>query len=325
VVSDETAVNEAKCVRILLDSVQSHLYVVRNLAIFIEDQTYHFLYPRADTNLNDFLTSDGYAGSLDTPSSFVNIMPKIADLAHALRYLHQELRDPETGNQVFCHMDFRPENILITDTNKITDYKLIISDLGLSVYRDDPKNTSHLKKLMPNNTTKTRGRRGAGTYEAPEMDHSNYVGRKSDVWSLACIIIAALTRVIMGKERLAQFDKEREKCSLNEEDNYYYLCSRTGPPEGLNEAVKTWLSEFASKEGPFVNKLTSDLGLKKSPLIVTGILKKISSLIEKALTISERNRIGISDFVAGLDSVCHELRELTESPQYVLLQHPKVI
>jgi len=78
-----------------------------------------------------------------------------------------------------CHLDLKPENVLLTGRGK--DYAGVkIIDFGLSKYQPDPNQ-------------KLTSLEGSSYYMAPQVIKKSYIGSKADVWSCGIICHVMMT------------------------------------------------------------------------------------------------------------------------------------
>lgn len=112
------------------------------------------------------------------------------------------------------HGDIKPKNILWFSKYRDRKDHLVISDLGLTRYHSEFSRS----KVDP---SKIDG--FTGTYRPPEMDlRDNQVSRKSDVWSLGCVLLEFCIWYLEGVDGVERFENEREEgdksdiCGLRE-------------------------------------------------------------------------------------------------------------
>ena len=140
------------------------------------------------------------------PNSLFNY---IIDICNGLKEIH---------SKNIIHGDIRPENLILTENNKIK-----ICSFGI-----EKKLDSFLK--TPDNDI---------NYTAPEILSENKITYKADIWSLGCIIYELCTLRNCFGENSANFDLKNnilngEYIPLDEELNNYY---------GLNDLIKILLNK----------------------------------------------------------------------------------
>ena len=176
-------------------------------------------------------------------------------LAGALAYLHDELFIASTGEQLCCyHLDLKPHNILVFEEGDNVIWK--VSDFGISQIKRIPAaklESEHRISLLnsvfrpdkagADPTSGVANPRDAGTYTAPEARHkTERVTRKSDVWSLGCVITLVLTFLDNQRTGIKDFEVARMK---DRDDDLFYdsLPTRYGaePRPSLRSSIPVWL------------------------------------------------------------------------------------
>ena len=312
-VGDGMGKREAANIELLRTSITKHDHILPIYAVYTYKDTLNIISELADDDLEVFLTGDHYDAIFSAPQCLAKLLSETCNLAHALAFLHERLRETDK-NHILCHMDFHTRNILVKDTAK--DFKFVISDFGLSKVQRDPRDRQTPLNLQE--VTKTNARRRPGTFLAPEVrtGSPSPVGRKSDVWSLACIVIRILTRGVLGREVLNEFDQCRVDASKNKSKDYFYSRTLEGDCV-INEAVEIWLSSLFSKSGPFVRNFVSELR-PGSDDDVTAILENLSITLRDALSVAEERRIDASEFSSRLDRIREQVAQLRPKTRYVL-------
>ncbi|KAL4956045.1 ankyrin repeat-containing domain protein [Aspergillus filifer] len=195
---------------------------------------FNLFFQCTDTDLERFLrdSSQGIAPR--------DLIKESRALAGALRFLHQDM-DPQL---LFCHMDLKPANILVSfkDASLGKVGKWIISDFGISII-------TAAEEARPLDASKGTFRypfafnNGAGTYQAPEILTGSF-GRKSDVWSLGCILVRVLAFGLDGARGLRELDERRAKEVDDQSMWYRNDFFHRGEPPVLNPHVEGWLNEL---------------------------------------------------------------------------------
>lgn len=153
-----------------VSKVFKHPNIVRYLEYFIEDDTFMIVMEYVPGgNLFDYLNKRlAQRSYLDEDE----IIRYFAQIARALHHIH---------TQKILHRDMKTHNILLDSTQKI----LKICDFGISKF-----------------LTQTNASTTVGTYHymSPELLQSKPYNKKSDVWSLGCILyeLITLTRAFDG-------------------------------------------------------------------------------------------------------------------------------
>jgi serine/threonine protein kinase len=154
-------------------------------------------------------------------------LPWFLEIADALAYLH--MRRPP-----ILHRDIKPGNIKITPDNRA-----VLVDFGLAKVVDGSTSTTTGAKAM------TPG------FSPPEQYGTGPTDARTDVYSLAATLYAALSGIIpedaleraMGRERLTPLDKHNSKIS-----------------PGIARAVEKALSVSPDDRYQTINQFTSALG-----------------------------------------------------------------
>ena len=267
-----------------------HKNIMTYLCIYQTEDRAHILYDCAETDLEKLLHDKKYRSCIRSSASIIPLLSNASALAKALEFLHSGQWNKKDGNWIGCHMDLKPSNILILKTETNTTWK--ISDLGISRFQHDPHDSRQLH-LATKETTKTYARRSNGKYQAPEVHLKNRIGRKSDIWSMGCILIVITVRVVQSLDGLAGFT---DALSDEYDDDYFHCGGRLKPK------VDTWLSELALLSGPYVTELTNTL--KASAQDVATVLKRLETIIREMLEIDGSLR-------CNADRACAELEKLS--------------
>lgn len=190
-------------------------------------------------------------------------------IAGALAFLHDELYLESTGEQLHCyHLDLKPQNILVFEGRDNRDGKSRhiwkISDFGISQMKHIKPNgadvdTDHPVSFMDrifrpqkqdtNPSSGVDNSRYGGTYGAPEARlTTDKVTRKSDVWSLGCVLIDVLTFLDNGSIGIEEFGEARAKDRDN--DRFFEPTPShfgTELNNMLHSSVTSWLETLEGK------------------------------------------------------------------------------
>ena len=202
------------------------------------------------------------------PTQKAMVFGQCIGLAGALAFLHHDLfLNDCSSEQLQCyHLDLKPQNILLFERDESHDrhgnYIWKISDFGISKVKhckrrasneSSSHNVSFLEMMFrpkkPNDSSGVDNSRYGGTYAAPEArQESDKVTRKSDVWSLGCLITLVLTFLDSGTKGIADFGNSR----LQGRDNDRFF--ETNLPvigkeavDELHPSVPKWLDELVAK------------------------------------------------------------------------------
>lgn len=174
--------------------------------------------------------------------SLADLIEEARNVVGALVVLHGMLQT-DRPNLACCHNDLKPANILVfrgPDSSPVGTWK--IADFGISVIAEPDEKPSTIPGMSPapTPTVNVRPARPASTYQAPEVSFDGEIGRKSDVWSIACILVRILALGIDGFDGLKALDTARGQPTAGEPD-YGHDYFHRGSPAYLNPHVEQWL------------------------------------------------------------------------------------
>ncbi|KAI1087064.1 kinase-like domain-containing protein [Rostrohypoxylon terebratum] len=230
------------------------------ITIVKEGHQYHSLSPRADSNLR------GIYGNLETrirdSSHWVLLRESIGQIkgiVEAVVLLHET---PSIGqNSCYCHMDIKPDNILVfqSPSSNVGIWKL--TDFGIttiSVKKRQRTEGGARQEGFGTHMTITVGTSpgsAAGRYQPPEVndnldkwnsgDTGKYMGRGSDIWSLACVF-AEVVAAIMGE--LGDLNNNTTECFYDKEAQSLWSCppiaTRPSPSYRRHPYFNRWLKRL---------------------------------------------------------------------------------
>ena len=217
---------ERECRVLSLLNCLEHPNIVELYGSYTCNGVHNLIFPIAEYDLNQVLegTQDGEFRS-ETDYLFA-----ICGLASALEKLHTLVSEDLNINLIGCHHDLRPHNILVQNR------KLLLADFGLS----------SLKEVTQ--VSKTSWKKGDARYLAPECEdverdfRPGIIGRKSDIWSLGCILAEFATYVTRGAQGVKDFTKSR-KVTVAERWTVYTFHAGRYP----NQGVQTWLGSLGEQ------------------------------------------------------------------------------
>lgn len=245
---------------------------------------------------------------------------QIKGIAGAVEFLHrmQASNDPAGNDTCYCHLDLKPENIVVFSGtgSHVGVWKVI--DFGISKVRK-PKTitvstilfnilkpselTSYSERVTHTVTTKS-GQLG-GTYQPPEVkDHNEKrMGRRSDIWSLGCIFTEVLAA------NLGRLDALRRK-----------MKTRHPPDDGLPQHNEYFFYE----KPPALQCLPLGVGLRLNTAFISGLkdigaadlsqsksLRDCKKLIEKMVVINRIDRLKSTSVLEELDRILHGFAEVS--------------
>ena len=179
-------------------------HIVIHLAIIERGNEASVIYPLATGDLQKLLEGkvESFKWCRADAGQFCDIVKKSYDLADGLDFLHSDMHN--YSSLVCRHGDLKPNNFLIFPAG----WK--ISDMGLARVKTTSTDESGVRK-----TTKTTSKDGCGPYAAPEMSgpEGTLIGRETDVWSLAAIIMELIIWGFGGPGAWSAFVRERNERS----------------------------------------------------------------------------------------------------------------
>lgn len=225
-----------------------HKHIVSYLSIVVVGTEYNLLSPLAEMDLERFLGNPPHAVQLP------DLIGEARNVVGALGFLHGML--PTKPDQACCHNDLKPANILVfhePDSTPVGTWK--IADFGISVIAAPEEQptasadvTSTVTPNIHNNppTVQHRPVRNASTYQGPEVCHGGDIGRKSDVWSMGCILVRILALGIDGLMGLEDLDNARGREDVGSHGYEHDYFHRGSPPR-LNPHIKKWLDSLPGR------------------------------------------------------------------------------
>lgn len=272
--SQQVFSQEVGMLQLLKQSITSHEHIMLHLATIIHGLKYMIVLPWAEFgDLYQFLyglDNHGKYGpgalqssvaykSLEVEDMQKALLLQFYGLTRALCWLHRDLCFAE-GEETYCaHLDLKPDNILLRSDANSAIGKWVVSDFGISAVSKTKQKTplsyhpSYQELTRTNATNPTvmqEPPRGSGTYQAPEvkLQSSTFVGRRSDVWSLACIFSEVLAFALGGHELVIEFHDSRAESFETGRDSatnyfFYSVPQETKIPQ-LRKSVSTWLADL---------------------------------------------------------------------------------
>ncbi len=218
-------------------------------------KTYSLFFDLAKCNLWEYFMNPTV--KMENLEEKRRVFSRTVGLAGALAYLHDELYLASENERLQCyHLDLKPQNILVFEMNGEEIWK--IADFGISQIKRIPGNASHhgseqhvsfLDKVFHSKTpdddpsSGVDNSRYGGTYAAPEAkEKSDKVTRRSDVWSLACVITLVLTYLHNQTHGIKQFQESRAR---DRSHDWFFdskaLKTGSETKEILHKSVVSWL------------------------------------------------------------------------------------
>ena len=303
----------------IIQSPKDHENILKTKASLEWGNTYSLFFDLATKDLWRYFTDTSI--TIDGIDQKAKIFGRTIGLAGALAFLHEELYVSSRNEQLQCyHLDLKPQNILVFEAGgNDGDDIWKISDFGMSrikTVRDGqphPESEHFLDMIFKpqhneDSSSGIENARAGGTYAAPEArEESAVVTRKSDVWSLGCVLALVLTFLDGQSRGINEFSQARQK---DRKHDWFFdsKAVRTGSDEKqiLHPSVSTWLRELTRRafkrgisEGTAIQKasemlvkemLIRDQGRRLSAKKVEEKLKNIQSCFtEPAVNLQKTN------------------------------------
>lgn len=247
---------EGTTIKQFIQCAKSHDNIAITRASLEWGNTYSLFFDLAKYNLWEYFKQA--ADTIKTLEDKRRIFSQTIGLAGALAYLHDELYLDSTNEQLQCyHLDLKPQNILVFETNGKHIFK--ISDFGISQIKRVPvkhsateHHVSFLDRIFQSRkpdeepSSGVDNSRYGGTYAAPEAKEKlDTVTRKSDVWSLGCVITLVLTFLHNPSQGIDQFQKARAR---DRSHDWFFdskaLKAGSENKEILHVSVSSWLDKL---------------------------------------------------------------------------------
>ncbi|KAI1125877.1 kinase-like domain-containing protein [Nemania abortiva] len=238
------------------------------ISLVTEELLVHSLSDRSPHNLEDKLKELNEYRVIDRLRLSDSII-QVRGIAEAVKFLHNNASNgPDT---CFCHMDIKPSNILVYNSSSSSVGKWKIIDFGITTMSDKkPRKTGGGPRVGDKGqhitvTVGTHRRQLEGRYQPPEINRwaqtgeNKYMGRGSDVWSLACVfsevLAANLGELFNLREQLVDggsredffYEKRRALCTC-QSDHLPCLKHRRNP--GFDK----WLKEKGEPTNPILER-----------------------------------------------------------------------
>lgn len=163
---------------------------------------------------------------LDTPAKLrYAVVNEAAQLASALKWLHEDLSVSGSSDHYLAHMDLKPANILLIDDPGFPAGKWMLSDFGVSSFRKgtnarapDTPSIRDVGLRLTSRGLQDTNLRGHGPYQPPEVDLDNLDSRECDVWSFCCVLCDILAFAIGKTEDVYSLRNAR----YDGRDDYFY-------------------------------------------------------------------------------------------------------
>jgi serine/threonine protein kinase len=234
---------------------QNHLHLIQLLASYRKKNSYHLIFPCADSNLRGYWKKNAMPNfDKETVLWSIKQMSGIADaLCHIHRFrvkrelnVENKLRTPVSGGKLSVkageekfgrHGDIKPENLLYFKDSNV----LKITDFGLGRFHGrDSRSGIDPRKVV-----------GSLTCEPPECTIGRPVSRAYDIWSLGCLFLEFVTWLLKGEEQISEFADARGggagPLSENHGDQFFVVTAEKNDAK-VREAVIDWVDGLHAHE-----------------------------------------------------------------------------
>ncbi|KAH6870496.1 kinase-like domain-containing protein [Alternaria rosae] len=224
--SGQEAKRELDNLQVLKTSRTSHGHIRTHVVILFYRGQHHILLPWADHFDLDFFLREGYPYSGEPLYDFKLRFPKIHSatilqdtcrqmfyISEALEWLHKGIPGHLQRRVHFAHMDLKPNNILIDRDEGSTVGKWILTDFGISTFKEDDEAASADLVSLGNLTFRTSPARLPGAYQPPETEKTDQrsAGRRGDIWAFGCIFAEVLSFALGRKAAVEEFRVSRKQ------------------------------------------------------------------------------------------------------------------
>jgi serine/threonine protein kinase len=250
---------------------------MEHLGSVIIGETFNIFFQWADLNLEQFfddkLRPRTISRDMITPR---NLLKESTWLASALEYLHTQLLD-EDGKAVHCcHMDLKPDNILVMVRDSAFPLgKWKIADFGISNIEPRSMSVSIRDFYARTTTRKPATRRAAirslrypGPFQPPEAESSekamyatkkDFNDLKGDIWSFGCILLVVLVFATGGTPYVDELANRRQVHGIDfdgQSRTGFFYRKVTGPPQ-IMPAIVSWIVPLAKTQAAWFEEAWS--------------------------------------------------------------------
>ena len=248
-------------------------------------------------DLDEFLKSESLSSLWDAPHCLPTLLTELDNLAE---YISSRYQARFTNDATELDVVSPPLFLHVFVDKRLQTFEFEFMDFLEQSYED--RNTQH--EHLKNATGWCSDDRGT-IHHPPEMEKARGdVSLKGEVWTLACYTIRILTRALLGKEGLDQFDHARIQVDQAEKIGFFY-CDEVGG-RVLNGAVDKWLDslvDMAHPVGASFYSLCPDIDL----------LEWLSMLLRKALAINEKDRCNATELFDTLGDAIDGMMETLDN------------
>jgi serine/threonine protein kinase len=258
--------------------------VMLPLASLLYGEQPYLIYDLAEMTLTKYLELP-YDFRVDTTKA---VLKNGTDLVGALDWIHEY-----NPYQSIIHGDIRPENILILKESSREIWKLADFDrsFSYSTFGNDDS--------------------GRATNEDPRSYHppERMISRRSDVWSMACMITLILSWLSEGPQAIGEFLTMRSGSNFDEPDVFYNE-SKSENSDVLKPGVTAWLrklNERASERAKAAGARTKDDQVEDLTWYSKYVEEVLHYLSDKVFVLRD-HRDQAEHFYVAMDGIYSQIR-----------------
>ncbi|KPM37034.1 hypothetical protein AK830_g9518 [Neonectria ditissima] len=229
-----------------------HDHLVTLLCAFTFKDHYHFIFPLAKCNLEEYWADTELPWSCETARWASNQLMGIMGAVDTIHNPRNLAPDPE--KRFGRHGDIKSDNILcFTSKSPSQDMILVISDLGSSSF-----NRYISRSNIPNNKVPP-----VPGYLPPELElEDGRVSRAFDIWTAGCLYLEFVTWLLGGRKLRERFEDQRttEYITGSKNDIFFVLKKREGEGSYVAQVkpeVTKWINSL--RENPRCSQLVLDV------------------------------------------------------------------
>jgi serine/threonine protein kinase len=197
------------------------------MVILFHRKEYQILLPWADHFDLDFFLREGCSYTGEALYDITLRFPKIKSatillrdlcaqmhyISDALEWLHKGFMGKSRKRVHFAHINLKPDNILIDRDEESAVGKWILTDFGISTFKEDDEAAPADLVSFENLTFRTTPVRLPGAYQPPETEKTSQssAGRRGDIWAFGCIFAEVLSFALGRGDAVKTFRMSREQ------------------------------------------------------------------------------------------------------------------
>jgi serine/threonine protein kinase len=269
--------HELRNLKILQSNDLRHDRIMMSLGSVTVGEECNLLFNWAELDLEKFLRGKPLLPGLPTQGLSPHpLLAEVTDLAGALDFLHRSIW-MEGTLQSFCHMDLKPNNILVMGNHTSPIGRWKITDFGISNL-EASSNVASTRDLWMKTAQRTSNQspsiRYPGPYQPPEAEpevlrervnqNVETPGYKSDVWSFGCVVLAVLVFSIGGPRYFRELENQLSQESLDCDgvDRAHRFYRNVDGKFQIHTFISSWLPLISGSDLSWVAKAWDYLARK---------------------------------------------------------------